>query len=66
MAHQKSDQMNDVEVNDPENPEWTKEDFARARPAHEVFPPVIYKKLIDNFNKHQALKLEILKEKIPA
>lgn len=23
---------------DPENPEWTKEDFARAKPFKEVFP----------------------------
>jgi uncharacterized protein (DUF4415 family) len=24
---------------DDDNPEWTEEDFARARPAHEVLPP---------------------------
>lgn len=24
---------------DPDNPEWTEEDFARARPASEVMPP---------------------------
>lgn len=28
-------------VFDKENPEWTKEDFARARPAHEVLPPKV-------------------------
>ncbi len=22
-----------------ENPEWTEEDFSRARPAHEILPP---------------------------
>ena len=27
---------------DPDNPEWTKEDFARARPASEVLPPALY------------------------
>ena len=27
---------------DPENPEWTDEDFARARPASEVLPPALY------------------------
>ena len=26
---------------DEENPEWTAEDFARARPAHEVLPPAV-------------------------
>ena len=26
-------------VFDDDNPEWTKEDFARARPAAEVLPP---------------------------
>lgn len=26
---------------DSENPEWTKEDFARARPAAEVVPAVV-------------------------
>ena len=27
------------EMIDEENPEWTKEDFRRARPAFEVLPP---------------------------
>jgi uncharacterized protein (DUF4415 family) len=27
---------------DPDNPEWTDEDFARARPAKEVLPPALY------------------------
>lgn len=26
---------------DDENPEWTKEDFARARPASEVVPEIV-------------------------
>jgi uncharacterized protein (DUF4415 family) len=26
---------------DPDNPEWTAEDFARARPAHEVVPDLV-------------------------
>jgi uncharacterized protein (DUF4415 family) len=29
---------------DEENPEWTKEDFARARPAADVLPEFIGKK----------------------
>jgi uncharacterized protein (DUF4415 family) len=27
---------------DEENPEWTEEDFARARPAREVLPSALY------------------------
>lgn len=27
---------------DRDNPEWTKKDFARARPAKEVLPPELY------------------------
>jgi uncharacterized protein (DUF4415 family) len=30
---------------DEENPEWTEEDFARARPAREVLPPAVYEAL---------------------
>ena len=28
------------ELTDDENPEWTAEDFAKARPAHEVLPQI--------------------------
>jgi uncharacterized protein (DUF4415 family) len=28
-------------IPDDDNPEWTKEDFARARPAHEVVPEIV-------------------------
>jgi hypothetical protein len=30
-------------MSDPDNPEWTVEDFKRARPPHEVLPPHILK-----------------------
>jgi len=30
------------EMVDDENPEWTEEDFRRARPASEVLPPELY------------------------
>jgi uncharacterized protein (DUF4415 family) len=30
------------DLTDPDNPEWTEEDFARARPASEVLPPTLY------------------------
>jgi hypothetical protein len=29
------------DLDDPDNPEWTAEDFARARPASEVLPPEV-------------------------
>jgi uncharacterized protein (DUF4415 family) len=32
-------------VADEENPEWTDEDFARAKPAREILPPELYKAL---------------------
>jgi uncharacterized protein (DUF4415 family) len=32
---------------DPDNPEWTDEDFARARPASEMMPPELYKALVE-------------------
>ena len=31
---------------DPDNPEWTDDDFARARPAREVLPPDVYAALV--------------------
>lgn len=30
--------MSDPSQNDPDNPEWTEADFARARPASAVLP----------------------------
>jgi len=37
----------DPELIDDEIPEWTAEDFARARPAREVLPPALYAALTD-------------------
>ncbi|MDR1311856.1 MAG: BrnA antitoxin family protein [Burkholderiaceae bacterium] len=31
---------------DPDNPEWTDEDFARAKPASESLPPGLYASLL--------------------
>ncbi|MDR2213045.1 MAG: hypothetical protein LBE21_05400 [Pseudomonadales bacterium] len=33
---------------DPDNPEWTEEDFAKARPARDVLPPALYAALTAN------------------
>lgn len=35
-------------VFDDDNPEWTEEDFARARPASEVLPPHVLAALVKN------------------
>jgi uncharacterized protein (DUF4415 family) len=35
----------DVEIDDPDNPEWTEEDFAKARPLREVLPD-LYARLV--------------------
>jgi hypothetical protein len=34
-----------VDLDDPDNPEWTEEDFRRARPASEVLPREIVEAL---------------------
>ncbi len=35
------------ELTDEENPEWTEEDFRRARPARDVLPEIVGKKTAD-------------------
>jgi uncharacterized protein (DUF4415 family) len=36
-----SDEEDEPALDDPDNPEWTEEDFARARPGREVLPPEV-------------------------
>ena len=38
--------MDRPRLDDPDNPEWTEEDFARARPASEVLPRWLAKALV--------------------
>lgn len=38
-------------VFDDDNPEWTEEDFARARPASEMFGPEVLANLIRGYGK---------------
>lgn len=38
-------------VFDDDNPEWTEEDFARAKPASEMFGPEVLANLIRGFGK---------------
>lgn len=37
------DDYEDVEIDDPDNPEWTDADFAKARPFKDVFPEMYAK-----------------------
>lgn len=38
--------MPDEPLDDPDNPLWTAEDFARARPLDEMFPPEVVAQLV--------------------
>ena len=44
---------------DEDNPEWTKEDFARARPAAEVLPEFIGEKATQELMQENAGKCEV-------
>ena len=44
----------DAYLIDDENPEWTEEDFARARPAAEVLPRELYEKLVGTQKRRRA------------
>lgn len=48
--------MSDVQLPDDfdENPEWTEEDFANARPASEVLPPHLAAMLVRRRGPQQA------------
>ena len=48
------DDYEDVDIDDPDNPEMTEEDFARARPLREVLPE-LYASLVAE--QEVALKL---------
>jgi uncharacterized protein (DUF4415 family) len=41
-------------VPDDENPEWTTERFARARPAREVIPPALFERLVAAQKRRQG------------
>ena len=46
MVHKGPHIRDDEIVFDDDNPEWTEVDFARARPASEIFPPEIVALLV--------------------
>lgn len=44
----------DTGVEDSANPEWTADDFARARPAREALPPEVFDALVSGVPKAKA------------
>ena len=49
---------------DPDNPEWTDEDFARARPAIEVCPEIVAAQLAGTLRVVRGKQRAPVKEKI--
>jgi uncharacterized protein (DUF4415 family) len=45
---------------DPDNPEWTEEDFKRARPAAEMLPPELYRELTQRRRGPQKAPTKVL------
>ena len=44
---------------DPDNPEWTEEDFARARPAIEVVPH-----LVEEYRRTRGKQKKLVKQRV--
>jgi len=44
--------MRNVDLTDPENPEWTREDFQRARPASDVHGEALASLLVRKNGSH--------------
>lgn len=47
------------DLNDPDNPEWTEADFARARPAGSSLPPEILKQFARPPGRPKAAKRKV-------
>ena len=59
----------DVEINrgiagDPENPEWTDIDFARARPAKDVLPARLYQAAVKRYRGQRGLQKKPVKKPV--
>jgi len=59
----------DVEINrgiasDPENPEWTNIDFARARPAKEVLPAGLYQASVKRYRGQRGPQKKPVKKPV--
>lgn len=55
------DDYEDIDIDDPDNPEWTEEDFAKARPFREVLP-----ELYASMMAEQEVALKLSPETIQA
>lgn len=53
--------QNSAEILDDENPEWTAEDFSKARPASEVLPEIFPKAVADAMLKRGRPRKEVTK-----
>jgi uncharacterized protein (DUF4415 family) len=49
---------------DPDNPEWTDEDFARARSAKEVLPPHLYKTAVKRYRGQRGPQKRPIKQAV--
>ena len=49
---------------DPDNPEWTREDFARALPAKEVLPPDLYQGAVKRYRGQRGPQKTPVKQDI--
>ncbi|MGU3315323.1 BrnA antitoxin family protein [Sphingomonas sp. M6A6_1c] len=49
----------DADPDFDDNPEWTKEDFAKARPASEVLPPEIVAMLVRSDTEWEEVTLHL-------
>jgi uncharacterized protein (DUF4415 family) len=59
----------DVEINrgiasDPENPEWTDIDFARARPAKDVLPARLYQAAVKRYRGQRGAQKKPVKQSV--
>lgn len=49
---------------DSDNPEWTDDDFARARPAKDVLPPALYDALVKRSRGQRGPQKEPVKKPV--
>jgi uncharacterized protein (DUF4415 family) len=49
---------------DPDNPEWTPEDFARTRPAKDVLPPGLYQAAVKRYRGQRGHQKTPVKQDI--
>ena len=58
------DRINRGIETDTDNPEWTDEDFARARPAKDVLPPGLYQAAVKRYRGQRGPQKTPVKQDI--